>query len=46
GKMLILFHPQDREALETLKTFFPRHTVLTDHDPQGNVALVAFYGQR
>ncbi|MBC7237692.1 MAG: glycosyltransferase family 39 protein, partial [Chloroflexi bacterium] len=31
GKMLILFHPQDREALETLKTFFPRHTVLTDH---------------
>ncbi|MCD6520486.1 MAG: glycosyltransferase family 39 protein, partial [Anaerolineae bacterium] len=46
GKVLVLLHPQDRQSLSILEHYFPRWAVLEDHFPNGEVALIAFYGER
>lgn len=46
GKMLVLLHPQDTASLAVLKEFFPRAIVNEHRFPNGDLAIVAFYGER
>jgi hypothetical protein len=46
GKMLVLLHPEDQESLEALQGLFTHYMVLTDRYPDGQISLLAFYGER
>lgn len=46
GKILIIVHPQDQQALETLRGFFPRGVAVNHRDYDGRVAFITFYGER
>lgn len=46
GKMLVLLNPQDEESLRTLQAFFPRWAINEHRFPNGELAIVAFYGER
>ena len=46
GKAMFILHPEDREALNTLRRFFPRGVAVERRDRDGNVTFIAFYGER
>ncbi len=46
GRMLVLLHPADQESLQTLQAFFTRQAIKQEHYPNGEVAFLAFYGER
>lgn len=46
GRILILLHPDDQDSLRTLRAFFTRQAIKQELYPNGEVALLAFYGER
>jgi 4-amino-4-deoxy-L-arabinose transferase-like glycosyltransferase len=45
GNVMVLVHPDDKEAQAALQSMFPRHAEVAHRDFQGRVAFVAFYGE-
>lgn len=43
GRALFIVHPNDRQALATLRAFFPRGVALPRYYPDGNISFYAFY---
>ena len=46
GQMLVLMHPENTETLRTLQAYFPRWTTTLERFPNGELSLLAFYGER
>ena len=46
GKALFILHPEDREALATLRAVFPHGIALERRDFEGQLAFITFYGER
>ena len=46
GSALFILHPDDHEALEALRSFFPHGVVISRRYPDGTVSFYAFYGER
>lgn len=45
-RLLVIVHPEDREALRALRARFPRGVAVVHHDYCGRPAFVSFYGER
>jgi len=43
---LFILHPDDQEALDVLRSFFPHGVVISRRYPDGTVSFYAFYGER
>lgn len=46
GHVMVLMHPEEREALDLLRAHYQRHVVLEDHWEDGSVAVRIFVGER
>jgi hypothetical protein len=46
GKVLIILHPADLAAITTLETVFSHSTTVAHYKYDGQVAFIAFYGER
>ncbi|MFQ6057959.1 MAG: glycosyltransferase family 39 protein [Anaerolineae bacterium] len=46
GKAMFILHPEDEEALSTLRQFFPRGVAVERRDQEGRVTFITFYGER
>jgi len=46
GKIMVIVHPQDTEALRLLREAFPKGIELTHPDYDGKTAFITFYGER
>jgi 4-amino-4-deoxy-L-arabinose transferase-like glycosyltransferase len=46
GKFMVILHPDDRDGLAVLRQGFPSGIVLTQHKPNGDLAMILFYGER
>jgi 4-amino-4-deoxy-L-arabinose transferase-like glycosyltransferase len=46
GKVMVLVHPDDQEALRLLREAFPRGVALVNLDNTGKIAFITFYGER
>jgi hypothetical protein len=46
GKFMVIVHPDDVDALQTLRAAFPRGIALEHTDFAGRVAFITFYGER
>lgn len=46
GKLMVIVHPRDAEALGALREAFPKGIELQHSDNAGEVAFIAFYGER
>lgn len=46
GKFIVIVHPDDVTALQTLREVFPRGVALKHSDPDGQVRFITFYGER
>jgi len=45
-KLLVIFHPEDDETLAQLKAHYPRHVVLPQRNPYGDVVFLKFIAER
>ena len=46
GRAMFILHPEDEQALSTLKSVFPRWVTLERRDYDGNLAFIVFYGEK
>lgn len=46
GKFMVIVHPEDEGALQTLRRAFPRGVALSHSNPEGQVRFITFYGER
>ena len=46
GSALFILHPDDREAIEVLRSFFPHGVLISRRYPDGTVSFYSFYGER
>jgi len=45
GSALFILHPNDREALDVLRSFFPHGVLISRRYPDGTVSFYSFYGE-
>ena len=45
-KAMFILHPEDREALNTLRRFFPRGVAVEHYDQGNRMTFITFYGER
>jgi len=46
GSALFILHPNDREALDVLRSFFPHGVLISRRYPDGTVSFYSFYGEQ
>ena len=46
GPVLVIVHPEDRQALAALRSAFPKGVAINHRDNAGQVAFITFYGER